>query len=117
MRFRLTQVLPGILFGVFAAAVLAAPAARAFTFENKDAAGDYSVPKFDVEEQAKNFRKDGSGTAAANGKTSYDTPVGKLEFGVGQGSSNFGGFGSGFGPGLRNNRADFDRVVTPENLR
>ena len=115
MRFRLTHVFPGILFGVFAAAVLAAPAARAFTFENKDAAGDFSVPKFNVEEQAKNFRKDGSGTAA-NGKTSYDTPAGKLEFGVGQGTS-FGGLGSGFGPNLRNNRADFERVVTPDNLR
>ena len=116
MRFRLTHVLPGILFGIFAAAVLSAPAAHAFTFENKDAAGDYSVPKFDVEEQAKNFRKDGSGTAA-NGKTSYDTPIGKLEFGVGQGTSHFGAFGSGFGPTPRDSRADFNRVVTPENLR
>lgn len=112
MRFRLTHVLSA----VFVAAVLAAPAARAFTVENKDAAGNYSVPKFDVEEQAKNFRKDGSGTVA-NGKTSYDTPVGKLEFGVGQGPSNFGGFGSGFGPNSRNTRADFERVVTPDNLR
>lgn len=112
MRFRLTHVLVGIC----AAASLPAPAAHAFTVENKDAAGAYTVPKFDVEEQAKNFRKDGSGTAA-NGKTSYDTPIGKLEFGVGQGSSNFGGLGSGFGPTPRNTRADFDRVVTPENLR
>ena len=112
MRFRLTHVLPAI----FAAAVLAAPAARAFTVENRDAAGDYSVPKFDVEEQAKNFRKDGSGTSAT-GKTSYDTPIGKLEFGVGQSSSQFGGFGSGFGRSPRDSRQDFNRVVTPENLR
>ena len=108
MRFRLTPV----VCGLFAVAVLAAPAAHAFTFENKGSAEDFAVPKFDVEEQAKNFRKDGT---ASNGKTSYDTPVGKFEFGAGQ--SNFGTFGSGFGPGVRNNRADFDRIVTPENLR
>jgi hypothetical protein len=117
MRFRLTQA----WFGIAAALVLAAfaahaPTAHAFTFENKDADGAYAVPKFDIEEQAKNFRK---GADSSNGKTSYDTPIGKLQFGVGQGGvSNFGTFGgSGFGPTPRNTRADFERMVTPEGLR
>ena len=60
MRFRLPHACLGIVLGIFAACVLAAPAAHAFTVENKDAAGQYGVPKFDLEEQAKNFRKDGS---------------------------------------------------------
>ena len=56
MRF----CLPHVVVGIAAAFVLAAPAARAFTVENKDAAGQYGVPKFDLEEQSKNFRKDGT---------------------------------------------------------
>ncbi len=117
MRFRLTQA----WFGIAAALVLAAsaahaPAAHAFTFENKDSEGAYGVPKFDIEEQAKNFRK---GADSSNGKTSYDTPIGKLQFGVGQGpASGFGTFGGmGFGPTPRNTRQDFERVVTPDSLR
>jgi len=108
MRFRLTHV----FLGVFAAA-LAAPTAHAFTIENKDAGGAYGVPKFDVEEQAKNFRK--GGDAATNGKTEFDTPAGKLQFGVQQGySSSFGSpFGSGLGPSLRNSRQDMDRMLAP----
>ena len=60
MRF-----LPHAFLGMIAAAVLAAPAAYAFTVENKDAAGAYGVPKFDIEEQAKNFRKEGTSAGAA----------------------------------------------------
>lgn len=115
MGFRLAYA----WFGVAAAAcVLAAPAAHAFTIENKDSAGAYAVPKFDIEEQARNFRKSGSDTASS-GKSSFDTPAGKLEFGVGQGPrSSFGTFGgSGFGPTPRSTRQDFERMVTPENLR
>ena len=63
MRFRLPHA-----SGVAAACVLAAPAAHAFTVENKDAAGQYAVPKFDLEEQAKNFRKD-DGTDASGRRT------------------------------------------------
>ena len=57
MRFRLPHV---FLTLAATACALAAPAAHAFTVENKDAAGQYAVPKFDLEEQSKNFRKDGA---------------------------------------------------------
>ena len=67
------------------------------------------MPKFDLEEQAKNFRKDGSG-ATTNSNGLYETPLGngKLQFGIQPGgSSNFGSvFSPGLGPsGSRNTRA------------
>jgi hypothetical protein len=114
MRFRLTHA----CIGIFAAGVLAGPAAHAFTVENKDEGGQYGVPKFNLEEQAKNFRKDGS-DASSTGKSLYETPLGsgKLQFGVTQGPAS--GFGSVFSPGLgpsdgaRASRQDFDRVLAP----
>jgi hypothetical protein len=108
------RLLPGLSgLGVAAAVMLAASAAHAFTVENKDAAGQYTVPKFDLEEQAKNFRKsDGSSL----GKSDLSTPLGNgtLHFGVTQGPSNFG-FGPGFGPtGLQqNSRQEFNRRLAP----
>ena len=97
------------LFGFFAAIVLAAPAAHAFTMENGDSAGPYAIPKFDLEEQSKNFRKDGADPLAA-GKNQFDTPIGKLQFGVQPGP----GFMDGT-PGAvsRNSRRDFDRMLAP----
>ena len=111
--------LKGLCLATVAAAwVLAAPAAQAFTFENKDqdGAGAYAVPKFDIQEQARNFRSGGSGTATP-GKSELDTPIGKLQFGVQQGPA-FGS-GLGFGPigSSRAGRADFERMVTPDSLR
>jgi hypothetical protein len=109
MRFR-----PGFAcLGVAAAVMLAAPAAHAFTVENKDAAGQYTVPKFDLEEQAKNFRKTDGSTA---GKSDFSTPFGSgtFQFGVTQGPSNFG-FAPGLGPtGLQqNSRQEFNRRLAP----
>ena len=111
--------LKGLCFGAVAAVwVLAAPAAQAFTFENRevDGAGAYAVPKFDLQEQARQFSRGGSGTATP-GKTDFDTPIGKMQFGVQQGPA-FGS-GMGFGPatGSRAGRADFERMVTPDSLR
>src|SRR5215218_4255005 len=57
MGFRLPHV---FLTLAATACALAGPAAYAFTVENKDEGGQYGVPKFNLEEQAKNFRKDGS---------------------------------------------------------
>ena len=101
--------------------MLAAPAAHAFTIENKDAGGQYAVPKFDLEEQAKNFRKDGTG-ATGTATALYETPLGngKLQFGVTQGSSNFGSAfarSSGLGPStisresLQPRQEHFDRIA------
>jgi hypothetical protein len=104
MHIRLMQV----GFGLLAAMVFAAPSARAFTIEDKDAAGQFTVPKFDLEEQSKNFSK-GSGDPYATGKTQWDTPVGKLQFGVGSGA-----WDSGSPSALsRNSRQDFNRITAP----
>jgi hypothetical protein len=107
--------------GALATAImLAAPAAHAFTLggEAANSNSNYEVPKFDLEEQAKNFKSGGSG-GTTPGKTEFNTPVGTMQFGVQQGPSRFG-FGPGnLGPssGSRVNRMDFERMVTPDNLR
>jgi hypothetical protein len=114
--------LKGLCFGAVAVVwVLAAPAAQAFTFENKDqdGAGAYAVPKFDLQEQARQFSSGGS-SIATPGKTDFSTPLGNgtMQFGVQQGSGM--GFGAGsLGPtsGSRAGRADFERMVTPDGLR
>lgn len=107
------------LVGMFAAAcVLAAPAARAFTVENKDATGQYSLPKFDLEEQSKNFRKDGG--ASTSGKGDYSIPLGSgsLQFGVTPGGSTFNS-GSVFSPqfspawAAQSSRQEFERRLAP----
>jgi hypothetical protein len=100
--------------------------ALAFTVENKDADGPYSVPKFSLEDQAKQFRKDGAPSSASGlGQTDFSTPLGpgRLNFGVRQGSGTDWsplrpGFGSSstFGSS-QDYRSHFERVVTPENLR
>ena len=106
--------------GLVAASLLAAPAALAFTVENKDGAGRYGTPKFDLEEQAKQFRRDGSPSNGANSKTLYETPLGdgKLQFGVTQNpGSGFGSpvFGSQLGPGWSGQyyRDEFSRRLAP----
>jgi hypothetical protein len=111
MGFRFTQL---AVFGVCAVTWLAgSTAAQAFTFQNAPQGGEYSVPKFDLEEQAKQFRKDGSDS------NKFSTPLGngKLQFGVQQSPSSnlFPGFGPT--PGHRAGRADFERMLTPENFR
>ena len=89
-------------------------AAHAFTFQDRPA-GDTTVPQFNLEEQAKQFRS-GSG---ADGSNKFSTPLGsgKLEFGVQQAptSNLFPGFGPT--PGHRAGRPDFERMLTPENFR
>ena len=112
--------LKSLCLGAVAAAwMLTAPVAQAFTIENKDqdGTGAYAVPKFDLQEQARQFSSGGS-SLATPGKTDFSTPLGNgsVQFGVQQGAF---GSGSGFGPatGSRANRADFERMVTPDSLR
>jgi hypothetical protein len=123
MQIRLKIAHLGVLATAFMLAalfVLAAPGAQAFTLGGEAANGsnkNYEVPKFDLEEQAKNFRSGGSG-GTTPGKTDLDTPIGTLQFGVQQGPrSSFGPGGFGPAPGSRAGRADFERMVTPDNLR
>jgi hypothetical protein len=100
-----------------AACALAAPAAHAFTVENKDATGEYAVPKFDLEEQSKNFRK--AGAASPGDKGDYSIPLGSgsLQFGVTPGSAfNTGSvFSPQFGPAwsAQTSRQEFDRRLAP----
>jgi hypothetical protein len=110
--------LPYSLLGAAAAAwMLTAPLAHGFTIENKDSEGQYGVPKFDLEEQSKSFRKDGTGTVVGNGKM-YETPIGdgKLQFGITQGTGS--GFNSPFSPTLGPDsstaqRYHFNRMLSP----
>jgi hypothetical protein len=110
-----------VLVALLAAFALV-PSALAFTVENKDADGAYSVPKFNLEDQAKQFRKDGTNSLAPSlGKTDFSTPfgTGSLYFGTrpSDSAAPFGSFsGSTFGSS-QNYRSHFERVVTPENLR
>jgi hypothetical protein len=119
MRVRLTSA----ALAAFAVLALAAPAAQAFTVENQEAAGPYSVPKFDIEEQARNFRKDGGTDARSSGKYEFDSSFGKgsVYFGAQQnssGSSLVPGLGSSLGwSGAGPTRRDFDRVLAPPNAR
>ena len=112
----------GALAAVLALAallMLAAPAAHAFTLGGEAAGSNknYEVPKFDLEEQAKNFRSGNSGGTTPS-KTEFNTPIGTMQFGVQQGPrSAFGPGSMGPAPGSRVNRADFERMVTPDNLR
>ena len=102
-----------------AVALLAPPVAHGFTFEDGNK-GSTSIPKFDLEEQAKQFRTpqlDASSTA----KREFDTPLGKLQFGVQERNSMFGygsPLSSGFGASSGNSdRRHLDRMFTPEYLQ
>lgn len=111
MRLRLTHLCLAI--AVSAAALYAPGAARAFTFEN--GITDKDGKKFDVEEQAKAFRKNDLSPAFSSGsKREIDTPFGKgtIHFGA---QPNNGLFGSGFGSKL--SPRDVDRIVAPPGLQ
>ena len=116
MRIRPIHAALAAFLAAFAAFALALPPALAFTVENKDADGPYTVPKFNLEEQSRQFRKDDANSLApALGKTDFSTPLGtgSLYFGTSPFSSSSGStFGS-----AQNYRSHFERVVTPENLR
>lgn len=114
MDFRLPHVVAGIFL---AGCALAAPAAHAFTVENKDADGQYAVPKFDLEEQSKNFRKGDSSKFSGTGDYTIPLGNGSVSFGVTPGSA----FNSGsvFSPQLgpawsaQSSRQEFERRLAP----
>ena len=122
----MSSLLTRLCLGAVAATLLAAPAAHAFTVENRNADGTtssgftgaapYAVPKFDIEEQAKNFRIGGTSITDPGPKKDFSTPFGSGTVQFGAGSA------FGFGPGgsstiTRTNRMDFERMVTPEGMR
>jgi hypothetical protein len=83
---------------------LAQPAA-AFTIEGGDARWS---PKFDLEEQARQFRA--PGREATPGTTSLDVPGGRLQFGVQRDTP---AFGSPFDMPSRAQRHHYDRLFDP----
>jgi hypothetical protein len=107
MRLKLTAV------GFFAAALLIGPAAHAFTVENKDSEGQYGVPKFDLEQQAKGFNTQ-DGTNVSSGKM-YETPIagGTFQFGVSPNASFGNGSPFSLSGSSMQSRQEFDRRLAP----
>ena len=87
------------------ASPMVSPMAHAFTIE--DGSGQYGVQKFNLEEQARNFRTGKVETSTT--KSEWETPAGKMQFGV-QGGPNFGGSGAAY-------RRHFDRMLTPPQMQ
>lgn len=119
MRIRQTVA----VLSAAAAFAFAASAAHAFKIEQRDANGGYDT-NFNIEEQARNFRSDGTSSSSSFGTRSFQTPygTGSVELSVRQGPSS--GFGPGWGlPGNQSGnssymmREQFNRIVTPEGLR
>jgi hypothetical protein len=117
MGIRLSQLALGVCAVTWLAGM---SAAHAFTFQDAPSGGQgqYAVPKFNLEEQAKQFSKDGAGSKDAN---KWETPVGggKLQFGVQQNGQSSSPLAPGFSatPGYRSNGTHFERMLTPENFR
>jgi hypothetical protein len=104
MRIRPTLAVAGVM------ALLGSPLAHAFTMENNQA----DQPKFDLEDQMKQFRTGQATGSTGSSSSLYQTPFGSgtLHFGVQQGQGAYSSFS-----GPRVTRDDFNRVVTPENMR
>jgi hypothetical protein len=111
MTLRLNRIVLAALLG----GAMIAPPAHAFTFE--DGKGN-TVPKFDLEEQARQFRKPDL-SAVEKDKKGVETPIGNLQFGVQRNDSTFGRspFASSFGPGPNADRRHYERLFTPEYLQ
>jgi len=104
---------PALCSGVLMIGVMLAPtAAPAFTFED---GGDKWAPKFDIEEQARQFSTPNA-DASAVGKRSFETPIGTMQFGVQRVAP---GYGSPYGPSFdsrvraQQDRRHLDRMLTP----
>jgi hypothetical protein len=100
---------PGLYrIAVLAAALLLSPAAQAFTID--DGSGKYEVPKFDLEEQSRNFRTT-SPDVSKPGRQQVETPFGKLQFGVESRESPFGP------ESAARNRRHYERMFAPDFLK
>ena len=97
--------------------MMAAPAAHAFTMEGPAVDNPYAVPKFDLEEQAKGFSKNGRPWERMARANSRRRSVTAAAFSSASSRPGFGFNGLGFGPASRASRDDFNRMVMPENLR
>jgi hypothetical protein len=112
---RLSQL---CMFSVVTGALLAPPLAHAFTLENDPAK---TIPKFDLEEQARQFRSPGVNLSdATTPKKGIETPFGNLQFGVERNNSMFGyanPFAPSFGGSGNADRRHYERMFTPGYLQ
>ena len=104
--------LPFFVAAVLLGAAFIAPPATAFTFE--DGKGN-TVPKFDLDEQARQFRSKPDLDLSAGDKKGLATPFGNLQIGVDRNSSAFGT--PMFGGISDANRKHYDRMFSHESLQ
>ena len=104
--------LPFFAAAALLGAVFIAPSATAFTFE--DGKGN-TVPKFDLDEQTRQFRSKPELDLSTSDKKGLATPFGNLQIGVDRGSSAFGS--PMFGGISDANRKHYDRMFSHENLQ
>lgn len=98
-----------------AVAVMFGSPASAFTFQ--DGQGN-TIPKFDLEEQSRQFRKPELDASAA--KKGFDTGFGTLQFGVQQNKSPFATtspFGSNFNRSDNADRRHYERLFAPDSMK
>jgi hypothetical protein len=91
---------------LFAALALVSPAAQAFTVEG---GSEYQVPRFDLEEQSRNFRT--GPDVSTPGQNQFDTPLGKLQFNVQRGDPMFGS------DAAMRDRRHYNRMFAPDFLK
>lgn len=111
----MTRFRTELFIAAVAAGAMFAPAAHAFTFQ--DGQGN-TIPKFDLEEQTRQFRKPDLDTSAA-AKKGVDMPFGgTLQFGVQRNTSPFGSpFGSSFGQSDNADRRHYERLFAPDSMK
>ena len=114
----MTRCLTRICIATLAAvALLAPPMAHAFTMDDGNK-GSTSIPKFDLDEQTRQFRKPDLSTPGAD-KKGLETPFGNLQFGIDQNPTGFRTLGPGFGSSFNSNadRKHYERMFTPGYLQ
>lgn len=104
----MSRALPRLL--AVAGVMLVVPAAHAFFID--DGADKNGKPKFDIEEQSRNFRAPSTLDLSTPGRNSVDTPAGKFHFSTG---STFGGpFGSS---SAARDRRHYERMFAPDFMK
>ena len=107
MQVNMPRALPRLL--AVAAAMLVMPAAHAFMID--DGTDKSGKPKFDIEEQSRNFRAPGVDLSTP-GRNSVETPAGKFHFSTESRSGGPFGFDS-----AARNRRHYERMFAPDFMK